>query len=63
MYPALEFLQLARSAGIPLTINSDAHAPEEVGRAFPEAIAMAKAAGYTELVRFADKKRTPCPLL
>jgi histidinol-phosphatase (PHP family) len=58
MYPALEFLTLARSAGIPLTINSDAHAPHEVGRAFPEAVQLARAAGYSELVRFARRTRT-----
>ena len=31
IYPAPLFLQLAFEAGVPLTINSDAHAPEEVG--------------------------------
>jgi len=58
MYPAPEFLTLACSAGIPLTINSDAHAPDEVGRAFPAAAALARAAGYTEVVRFAGRQRT-----
>jgi histidinol-phosphatase (PHP family) len=58
MYPALDFLTLARSAGIPLTINSDAHAPHEVGRAFPEAVQLARAAGYSELVRFARRTGT-----
>ena len=62
MYPALDFLTLSRSAGIPLTINSDAHAPAEVGRAFPAAISLARAAGYTELVRFAGRERRAVPL-
>ncbi len=62
MYPALDFLKLARSAGVPLTINSDAHAPEEVGRAFPEAVQLAKTAGYTELVRFSGRVRSAVPL-
>ncbi len=62
MYPAFDFLTLARSAGIPLTINSDAHAPSEVGRAFPAAIELARAAGYTELVRFAGRTRRTMPL-
>lgn len=62
MYPAQDFLTLAAAAGIPLTINSDAHAPEEVGRAFPEAIALARAAGYTSLVRFAGRGRSSVPL-
>ena len=62
MYPALDFLTLARSAGIPLTINSDAHAPSEVGRAFPAAIELARAAGYTDLVRIAGRTRRTVPL-
>ena len=62
MYPALEFLSLARRAGIPLTINSDAHAPNDVGRAFPAAVRLADSAGYSELVRFAGRGRTVVPL-
>lgn len=57
-YPALEFLELARAAGIPLVISSDAHAPEEIGRDFAPAIDWAKAAGYTETLRWAEGKRT-----
>src|SRR5580700_11639595 len=34
MYPALEFVELAREAGVGVLINSDAHAPEEVGYKF-----------------------------
>lgn len=47
-YPHLEFLQLARDAGIPLIISSDAHKPNEVGRDFARAIELAKQANYTE---------------
>ena len=57
MYPAPAFLTLAASAGIPLTINSDAHAPEEVGRAFPAALALAQACGFTSLARFQNRQR------
>ena len=62
MYPAPEFLTLAAGAGLCLTINSDAHAPEEVGRAFPEALALAKACGFSELVRFQGRERKCTPL-
>ncbi|MES2706942.1 MAG: histidinol-phosphatase HisJ family protein [Verrucomicrobiota bacterium] len=62
MYPAPEFLTLAAQAGIPLTINSDAHAPEEVGRAFPQALELARQCGFTELARFHDRRRIPVPL-
>lgn len=62
MYPAEEFVRLACEAGVPLTINSDAHAPGEVGRAFPEAEAMARRCGYTETVRFVRRARHAVPL-
>ena len=57
MYPAPQFLTLAATAGIPLTINSDAHAPEEVGRAFPKAVELATACGFTHLARFDQRRR------
>jgi histidinol-phosphatase (PHP family) len=56
-YPAPEFLELACSAGVPLVISSDAHAPEEVGRDFDRAIALAKAAGYRETQLFEKRRR------
>ncbi|HWB59651.1 MAG TPA: histidinol phosphate phosphatase, partial [Chthoniobacteraceae bacterium] len=62
MYPSLEFLQMARAAGIPLLINSDAHAPGEVGANFAEASALAREAGYAETLRFNKRKRTAVPL-
>ncbi len=62
MYPSPEFLRMAREAGIPLLINSDAHAPEEVGADFDAAVAMAKEAGYRETVRFQKRQRTTVPL-
>lgn len=61
-YPALEFLQMARAAGVPLLINSDAHAVEEVGAGFVEAVDLAKSAGYTHTLRFARRQRSLVPL-
>lgn len=56
-YPASGFLELACSAGIPLVISSDAHAPNEMARDFPKAIQIAKAAGYRETQLFAKRHR------
>jgi histidinol-phosphatase (PHP family) len=56
-YPAPRFLELACSAGVPLVISSDAHHPSEVARDFPQAIELAKAAGYRETVLFEKRKR------
>ena len=61
-YPSLEFLRLAREAGVPLLINSDAHAPEEVGAGFEAGVALAREAGYTEVLRFEKRKRRTVPL-
>jgi histidinol-phosphatase (PHP family) len=62
-YPSLEFLQMARQAGVPLLINSDAHAPGEVGAGFDVGVALAKEAGYGEVLRFAKRKRRSEPLV
>jgi histidinol-phosphatase (PHP family) len=51
------FLELACSAGVPLVISSDAHAPQEIGRDFAKAIELAKAAGYRETQLFEKRRR------
>ncbi len=62
IYPALDFLKLARAAGVPLVINSDAHMPAQVGMDFDPARALAQEAGYTTSLRFQGRKRTELPL-
>jgi len=55
-YPSLEFLKMAAQAGAGMLINSDAHTPAEVGAGFDVAAALAKEAGFTSTVRFAQRK-------
>ena len=62
LYPAPEFLRLARAADIPLVINSDAHSPAEIGQGFAAAQAAARAAGYTQTLRFRNRERFLVPL-
>jgi histidinol-phosphatase (PHP family) len=62
LYPALGFLQLARQAGVQLVINSDAHAPGQVGMDFDAARTLAREAGYTTSLHFIGRKRTEMPL-
>lgn len=62
-YPTGEFLALAKAAGVPLCINSDAHAPEEVGMGLVEGTALAQAAGYTESLRFEKRERRLVPFV
>jgi len=62
IYPALDFLKLARSAGVPLVINSDAHMPGQVGMDFEPARAMAREAGNTSTLQFRSRERIALPL-
>ena len=57
IYPHSRIVQLAAELGVPITFGSDAHAPAEVGMNFPEAIALARKAGYTHCCRFTKRKR------
>jgi histidinol-phosphatase (PHP family) len=62
IYPSPEFLKLAQAKGVPITFGSDAHAPEEVGLDFPNAIALARSVGYTQRCVFAQRRRSFVPL-
>ena len=63
LYPAREFIELAHTAGVPLLINSDAHAPIEVGADFALARSLASEAGYTTTAKFASRRRSLMTLL
>jgi histidinol-phosphatase (PHP family) len=62
LYPDGVFLKMAREAGVPLLINSDAHAPQEVGADFEKAVAAAREAGYTQTVRLSRRQQSFTPL-
>jgi histidinol-phosphatase (PHP family) len=57
IYPNPRLLQLAAEAGVPITFGSDAHAPNEIGLNFAEAIQLARSVGYTHYCRFAGRQR------
>ncbi|MDA8336409.1 MAG: histidinol-phosphatase HisJ family protein [Peptococcaceae bacterium] len=57
IYPAPGFLTLCREYGVPASLGSDAHAPEQVGRWFDRARELLKKAGYTRLAVFKQRKR------
>ncbi|HUF62819.1 MAG TPA: histidinol-phosphatase [Verrucomicrobiales bacterium] len=61
-YPEPAFLELAQEAGLDLVISSDAHAPEDVGAGFPEAIDLARRAGFTHTTLFEKRRRRSIPL-
>ncbi len=52
IYPSRPILEAAFAKGVPITFGSDAHAPEEVGMNFAEAMHLAHAVGYNEGCHF-----------
>jgi histidinol-phosphatase (PHP family) len=61
-YPSLELLRLARERGVTtLTVGSDSHRPDTVGRHLADVLALARAAGYTHFHTF--ESRVPTPVL
>jgi histidinol-phosphatase (PHP family) len=56
-YPALPFVKEAIALGIPLTVNSDAHAPDQVGLKFREMEDFLCKNGCRNLVSFERRKR------
>ena len=59
LYPDLELLH---AAGLPVTLASDAHVPENVGRDFDLALELARAAGYETVTVFEGRTARQEPL-
>ena len=56
-YPTLSIVEQALALGVPLTVNSDAHAPEQVGTQFGTIEKFLKRKGCRELAKFERRKR------
>lgn len=61
-YPSPRFLQMFHDAGVPITLGSDAHRPEDVGHRFEEASQMAIEVGYDSRLEFTGRHRSVVPL-
>jgi len=57
MYPSEFILSLARDVRLPLTLGSDAHAPEDVGKDFPLAVEMIERYGSGKISLFEKRER------
>lgn len=57
VYPSEAILALCARAGVPITLGSDAHRPEEVGMDFDHALRLAVAAGYRRLAVYSKRER------
>jgi len=58
LYPTLPFLRACAELGVPVTLGSDAHRPEQVGMDFDLALKLLKRAGVSELATFEGRRRT-----
>jgi len=61
-YPARAMLEALVARGVPLTLGSDAHKPEQVGRYFGEARQLLLDIGVREIVAFEKRRRRLVPL-
>lgn len=58
MYPGEDILKIASELGIPLTLGSDAHMPEDVGRDFDRAKALIETYGRGRVSVFTRRQRS-----
>jgi histidinol-phosphatase (PHP family) len=56
-YPMLSIVEEALALGVPLTVNSDAHAPDQVGFKFREMDTFLKRKNCYQLAKFDHRKR------
>jgi histidinol-phosphatase (PHP family) len=52
LYPHPDFLAACRERGVPVTLASDAHSPDLVGRDFDRAVELLRSAGYETITIF-----------
>ncbi|MDP4221900.1 MAG: histidinol-phosphatase [Bacteroidota bacterium] len=60
-YPDRRFLKIFRKENVPVCVNSDAHAPLNLGQYFDEAYDLLRDAGYTEMAVFDRRERYMIP--
>lgn len=61
-YPGRPLLEHCRREGVPVTLGSDAHGPDQVGRYFDAALTLLHDVGYCELAVFSRRRRSFIPL-
>ncbi|WP_459923731.1 histidinol-phosphatase [Desulfatiferula olefinivorans] len=61
-YPSRPFAEKCHLRGIPFTLGSDAHRPENVGRNIDRGAAILKRIGYTHINTFERRQVRPVPL-
>jgi histidinol-phosphatase (PHP family) len=62
LYPNPEFLGACRARGVPITLASDAHSPDLVGRDFDLALELLRSVGYDTVTVFEQRRGRQEPL-
>jgi histidinol-phosphatase (PHP family) len=62
LYPHPEFLAACKERGVPVTLGSDAHSPDVVGRDFDRARELLRTAGYETVTVFEGRHARQEPL-
>lgn len=62
IYPGPQFLKACSEAGVPVSLGSDAHRPDDVGRDFDKVIESLNYAGYDKFAVFSGRQRTLLPI-
>jgi histidinol-phosphatase (PHP family) len=62
LYPHPEFLAACRALDVPVTLASDAHTPDVVGRDFDRALELLRSAGYDTVTLFEQRRARQEPL-
>ena len=60
--PAPALLRALHRRGVPITLGSDAHVPDDLGRDYGHALAAAHACGYRTVAVFRGRERRDVPL-
>ena len=61
-YPAPDIIKKCHKAGVSMTLGSDAHHPDDVGRHFDKALPLLRSIGYTHLASFTERQRIDIPI-
>jgi histidinol-phosphatase (PHP family) len=61
-YPAPGIIKKCHKAGVSMTLGSDAHHPDDVGRNFDRAFSLLRTVGYTHLASFTERRRIDIPI-
>ncbi|HEY1405231.1 MAG TPA: histidinol-phosphatase HisJ [Spirochaetota bacterium] len=57
IYPSETIIRILFEENVPVTLGSDAHAPQEVGADFDKAVALLRKVGYSKISAFEKRKQ------